>query len=432
MIEKIDIRDNMNFDISLKLIRKNNSQDNSVSESVKNILKEVETKGDAAIFKYAKKFDGVDLNESNVRVTKKEIDEAYSKIDKSLLDVIRKAKANIESFHKKQCEDSWFSNDKEGIILGQIKRPLEIVGVYVPGGTAVYPSSVLMNIIPAKVAGVERIVMVTPPKSDGIDPAVLVAANEAGADEIYKIGGAYAIAALAYGTKTIPSVDKIVGPGNIFVATAKKMVFGLCDIDAIAGPSEIMIIADKTANPDFIAADLLSQAEHDVLAAAILVTDSDKLANDVSQQIELQIEELSRQNIARRSIDDNGVAVIVKDIAQAVEIANRFAPEHLELAVADPNAILNDVRNAGAIFMGQYSPEPVGDYFAGPNHILPTGGTARFFSPLGVSDFIKKSSVISYTEQALNEIKDDVIKFADAEGLTAHANAIKIRFKEEK
>ncbi len=432
MIEKIDIRDNMNFDISLKLIRKNNSQDNSVSESVKNILKEVETKGDAAIFKYAKKFDGVDLNESNVRVTKKEIDEAYSKIDKSLLDVIRKAKANIESFHKKQCEDSWFSNDKEGIILGQIKRPLEIVGVYVPGGTAVYPSSVLMNIIPTKVAGVERIVMVTPPKSDGIDPAVLVAANEAGADEIYKIGGAYAIAALAYGTKTIPSVDKIVGPGNIFVATAKKMVFGLCDIDAIAGPSEIMIIADKTANPDFIAADLLSQAEHDVLAAAILVTDSDKLANDVSQQIELQIEELSRQNIARRSIDDNGVAVIVKDIAQAVEIANRFAPEHLELAVADPNAILNDVRNAGAIFMGQYSPEPVGDYFAGPNHILPTGGTARFFSPLGVSDFIKKSSVISYTEQALNEIKDDVIKFADAEGLTAHANAIKIRFKEEK
>ncbi|MFA6309455.1 MAG: histidinol dehydrogenase [Clostridia bacterium] len=431
MIRKINLSSENQNEFVNKFLRNRSEEDDSVSMVVENILKEVEENKDKAVFEYAKKFDGVTLNSSNVKVTKDEIDEAYKLVDKSLLDVIRKAKVNIENFQKKQVEESWYTEEKNGVILGQIVRPLEIAGVYVPGGTAVYPSSVLMNIIPAKVAGVERIIMVTPPKKDGINPAVVVAANEAGVDEIYKIGGAYAIAALAYGTETIPKVDKIVGPGNIYVATAKKLVFGVCDIDAIAGPSEIMIIADKTANADYIAADLLSQAEHDILASAILVTDSEELAGAVVSEIEVQMNNLSRKSIAEKAIEDLGMIVMVDSIDEAVGLANLFAPEHLELAVEKPEEILNCIKNAGAIFMGQYSPEPLGDYFAGPNHVLPTGGTARFFSALGVNDFIKKTSIISYTKEALDDVKDDVITFANAEGLTAHANAVKIRFLEE-
>lgn len=431
MIRKINLSSENQDEFVYKFLRNGSKEIDSVSIVVENIIKEVEANKDKAVFEFAKKFDGVTLNSSNVKVTRSEIDEAYKMVDKSLLDVIRKAKANIESFQKKQCEESWYSEKKNGVILGQIVRPLEIVGVYVPGGTAVYPSSVLMNIVPAKVAGVEKIIMVTPPKKDGINPAVLVAANEAGVDEIYKIGGAYAIAALAYGTETIPKVDKIVGPGNIFVATAKKLVFGICDIDAIAGPSEIMIIADKTANAGFMAADLLSQAEHDILASAILVTDSEELADAVASEVEIQMDNLSRKSIAVKAIEDLGMIVLVDNIDEAIDLANKFAPEHLELAVGKPEDILSGIKNAGAIFMGQYSPEPLGDYFAGPNHVLPTGGTARFFSALGVNDFIKKSSVISYTKKALDDVKEDVITFANAEGLTAHANAVRIRFLEE-
>jgi histidinol dehydrogenase len=431
MIRKINLSSENQNEFVNKFLRNSSEEDDSVSMVVESIIKEVEEKKDEAVFEFAKKFDGVTLSRSNVRVTKDEIDEAYKLVDKSLLDVIRKAKINIENFQKKQVEESWYTEEKNGVILGQIVRPLEIAGVYVPGGTAVYPSSVLMNIIPAKVAGVERIIMVTPPKKDGINPAVIVAANEAGVDEIYKIGGAYAIAALAYGTETIPKVDKIVGPGNIYVATAKKLVFGVCDIDAIAGPSEIMIIADKTANADYIAADLLSQAEHDILASAILVTDSEELADAVISEIEVQMNSLSRKSIAKKAIEDFGMIVMVESIDEAVGLANLFAPEHLELAVEKPEEILSRIKNAGAIFMGQYSPEPLGDYFAGPNHVLPTGGTARFFSALGVNDFIKKSSIISYTKKALDDVKEDVITFANAEGLTAHANAVKIRFLEE-
>lgn len=412
-----------------KLQKRSQMELGDIYKSVEDIVGNVKANGDKALIEYCSRFDKVDLTVDTLRVSQAEIDEAYKKVDKELVEVIRRAKANIESFHAKQKENSWFSTEKDGVILGQLYRPLEVVGVYVPGGTAAYPSSVLMNIIPAKVAGVDKIVMVTPPKQGGINPVVLVAANEAGADEIYKLGGAQAVAALAFGTETVPKVDKIVGPGNAYVTMAKKTVYGYCDIDAIAGPSEITVVADETADAAFVAADLLSQAEHDVLASSVLVTTSPALAEKVSSELERQMDGLERKDIMRRSIDDYGAIVIVEDMDAAVGVVNKIAPEHLELCVAEPFNLLSEVRNAGAIFLGHYTSEPLGDYFAGPNHVLPTSGTARFFSPLNLSDFMKKSSVISYTKKALEGVKDDVIKFAESEGLSAHANAIRVRFE---
>lgn len=430
MIEIIDNRKKSLDDFYNKLLKRSQMELGDIFKQVDEIVKNVKNGKDNAVIEFTSRFDKVELSTLNIRVSVEEIENAYRKVSKELLEVIRKAKANIEKFHMKQKENSWFSTEDNGVILGQIYRPLEIIGVYVPGGTASYPSSVLMNIVPAKVAGVERIVMVTPPKADGIDPVVLVAAHEAGVDEIYKVGGAQAIAAMAFGTETIPKVDKIVGPGNAYVTMAKKIVYGYCDIDAIAGPSEITVVADKSSNSRFVAADLLSQAEHDPLASSILVTDSEKLAIEVQNEIERQIECLSRKDILRKSIDDYGAIVIVPDIDEAIKVVNKIAPEHLELCVNEPFNLLGDIKNAGAIFLGHYASEPLGDYFAGPNHVLPTSGTARFFSPLNVGDFIKKSSVISYTKKALQGVKDDVILFAQAEGLNAHANAIRVRFEE--
>lgn len=431
MIEITDLRGGKKDTLLERLAGRNRLQNNDVAANVEKILDEVRTKGDSAVFDYTMKFDGVKLTPDTIKVSKQEITDAYTRIDRKLVGVIRRAKANIEAFHAMQKENSWFSTKNNGVILGQIYRPLETVGVYVPGGTAAYPSSVLMNIIPAKVAGVSRVVMVTPPGKDGrVNPAILAAANEAGADEIYRVGGAQAVAALAFGTASIPRVDKITGPGNIYVATAKRMVFGYCDIDMVAGPSEIVVVADDSADPRYIAADMLSQAEHDTLASAILVTDSETLAGAVRAEIRAQAELLPRKDIVMKSINDYGAIVMVDSVAQAVETVNSIAPEHLELCVREPFSLLDGIRNAGAIFLGQYASEPVGDYFAGPNHVLPTGGTARFFSPLNVSDFVKKSSVISYTRKALEEVKDDIILFAESEGLAAHANAVRIRFRE--
>jgi len=429
MIEIIDSRKTDLSGFYKKLSQRSQMELGDVFSKVEEVVNNVKLNGDKALLEYSSKFDRVELTLVNIRVSEEEIANAYSKVSKELLTVIRKAKENIESFHSKQKENSWFTTEKDGVLLGQLYRPLEIVGVYVPGGTAVYPSSVLMNVIPAKVAGVEKVIMVTPPKSEGINPAILVAAKEAGVDEIYCIGGAQAIAALAFGTETLPKVDKIVGPGNTYVAMAKKMVYGYCDIDAIAGPSEISVIADNTANPKYVAADLLSQAEHDVLASAILVTTSEKLAKEVQIELDRQTVYLSRKEIINQSIDKYGAIVIVESMEKAVEIINKIAPEHLELCVEEPFSFLDGIRNAGAIFLGHYSSEPLGDYYAGPNHVLPTSGTARFFSPLNVGDFIKKTSVISYTKKALLGVKDDVILFAEAEGLDAHANAIKVRFE---
>lgn len=430
MLNIIDIRKNKENDLYKRLVDRNHMELGDVIDSVNKIVNNIRENGDKVVFEYTRLFDKVELNASTIKVSEKEIEEAYVNIDKNLIEVIKRAKANIEKFHSKQKENSWFSTESDGAILGQLYRPLEIVGVYVPGGTAPLPSSVLMNVMPARVAGVERIIMATPPGKNGIiNPAILVAAKEAGVDEIYKVGGAQAIAALAFGTETIPKVDKIVGPGNIYVAMAKRMVFGYCDIDMIAGPSEIMVVADATANPKFVAADLLSQAEHDILASSILVTTSQKLAEDVRSEVERQIGYLTRKDILNKSIDDYGTAVIVESIEEATEVVNKIAPEHLELCVEEPFNVLGYIKNAGAIFLGNYASEPLGDYFAGPNHVLPTSGTARFFSPLNVGDFVKKSSVISYTRKALQNVKDDVILFAEAEGLTAHANAIKVRFE---
>ncbi|MCX7709812.1 MAG: histidinol dehydrogenase [Clostridia bacterium] len=429
MIQVFDTRKENLEGLYNKLKKRNQMELGDIFARVDEIVANIKAKRDSALIEYCKKFDQVDLTPALLRVSKEEIEEAYKKVDPQLLEVIRRAKANIESFHGKQKENSWFSTEKDGVILGQLYRPLEVVGVYVPGGTAAYPSSVLMNIVPAKVAGVEKVVMVTPPKKDGINPVVLVAANEAGADEIYKIGGAQAIASLAFGTETIPKVDKIVGPGNAYVTMAKKIVYGYCDIDAIAGPSEITVVADETANPAFVAADLLSQAEHDILASSILVTTSTELAEKVKNELESQMNSLDRKEIMKKSIDDYGAIVIVEDLEKAVEVVNAIAPEHLELCVQEPFHLLSGIKNAGAIFLGHYASEPLGDYFAGPNHVLPTSGTARFFSPLNVGDFIKKSSLISYTKKALEGVKDDVIRFAESEGLSAHANAIRVRFK---
>ena len=398
--------------------------------SVKEILDKVKEEKDAAVFAYTAKFDGAELTADTIEVTDAEIEEAYAQVDDTLLTVIRKAKDNIESYHAKQRQNSWFDSKPDGTILGQKITPLHRVGVYVPGGKAVYPSSVLMNVMPAKVAGVDEIIMVTPPGKNGkVSPNTLVAAKEAGVDKIYKVGGAQAIAALAYGTESIPKVDKIVGPGNIYVALAKKAVYGHVSIDSIAGPSEILVLADETANPRYVAADLLSQAEHDELASAILVTTSETLAKEVSKQVEVFVEELSRTEIMKKSLENYGYILVADTMEEVIDIANEIASEHLEIMTANPYDVMMRVRNAGAIFIGEYSSEPLGDYFAGPNHVLPTNGTAKFFSPLSVDDFIKKSSIISYSRNALEKIHTDIEKFAEAEHLTAHANSIKVRFE---
>ena len=401
-------------------------------DRVNDIINNVRSNGDAAIFDYTKRFDGADINTSNIRVTKEEIEEAYTLVDPELIDVIRKALVNIREYHEKQRQYSWFDSKPNGTMLGQKVTPLATTGVYVPGGKAVYPSSVLMNVIPAKVAGVEKIVMVTPPGKDGkVNPNTLVAANEAGADEIYKVGGAQAIAALAFGTESIPKVDKIVGPGNIYVALAKKAVYGYVSIDSIAGPSEILVLADETANPRYVAADLLSQAEHDELASAILVTTSKELAEAVSVEVDKFIAELSRKEIMTKSIENYGYILVAESMQDAIDAANDIASEHLEIMTKNPFEVMTKIKNAGAIFIGEYSSEPLGDYFAGPNHILPTNGTAKFFGPLSVDDFVKKSSIIYYSREALEPIHKDIIKFATSEQLTAHANSIKVRFEEE-
>ena len=398
---------------------------------VNDIIQNVREKRDEAIFEYTLKFDGATIDQDNTRVTEEEIKEAYEQVDPKLLDVIRKALVNIRDYHTKQKQYSWFDSDESGIILGQKVTPLKTVGVYVPGGKAVYPSSVLMNVIPAKVAGVSNIIMTTPCGKDGkVYPSTLVAAKEAGVDAIYKVGGAQAIAALAFGTESIPKVDKIVGPGNIYVALAKKAVFGYVSIDSIAGPSEIMVLADETANPRFVAADLLSQAEHDEMASAIFVTTSETLAEQVSVEVDKFVATLSRKEIIQKSLDNYGYILVADTMQDAIDTVNEIASEHLELVTKNPFETMTKIRNAGAIFIGEYSSEPLGDYFAGPNHVLPTNGTAKFFSPLSVDDFIKKSSIISYSREALKPVYKDIVQFAECEKLTAHANSIRVRFED--
>ncbi len=412
------------------LLKRSPNQYTEYENRVAEILNAVKLQKDQALFDFTKKFDGATIDASTIRVTEAELQEAYVTVDASLIEIIRKAKKNIQEYHEKQRQYSWFDSKPNGSLLGQKVTPLQRVGVYVPGGKAVYPSSVLMNIMPAKVAGVDEIIMVTPPGKDGkVNPNTLVAAKEAGADVIYKVGGAQAIGALAYGTESIPKVDKIVGPGNIYVALAKKAVYGHVSIDAIAGPSEILVIADETANPRYVAADLLSQAEHDELASAILVTTSEKLANEVSKQVDIFVEELSRTEIMRKSLDNYGYILVADTMDAVIDVANEIASEHLEIMTKNPYDVMMKVRNAGAIFIGEYSSEPLGDYFAGPNHVLPTNGTAKFFSPLSVDDFIKKSSIIAYSKEALEEVHKDIESFAKAEQLTAHANSIKVRFE---
>ncbi len=412
------------------LLKRSPNQYPEYEKSVAEILEHVRKEKDQALFAYTEKFDGAKINAETIKVTEEEIEEAYAFAGPELLGIIRRALHNIEVYHEKQKQYSWFDSKPDGTILGQKVTPLQRVGVYVPGGKAAYPSSVLMNIMPAKVAGVEEIIMVTPPGKDGkITPNTLVAAKEAGATAIYKAGGAQAVGALAYGTESIPKVDKIVGPGNIYVALAKKAVYGHVSIDAVAGPSEILVIADETANPGYVAADLLSQAEHDELASAILVTTCEELARRVSEQVDIFIEELSRSEIIRKSLDNYGYILVADTMDEAIEIANEIASEHLEIQTKNPYDVMTKIRNAGAIFIGEHSSEPLGDYFAGPNHVLPTNGTARFFSPLSVDDFIKKSSIIAYSREALEAVHEDIEQFAKAEGLTAHANSIKVRFE---
>ncbi|NLM75104.1 MAG: histidinol dehydrogenase [Clostridiaceae bacterium] len=401
-----------------------------VEETCRDILNNVRDKGDKALLEYTRKFDGAAIDA--IEVSKAEIESAFNAIDRNLLKTIKRAAANIRAFHEKQKENSWFTSSN-GIILGQKVTPLERVGVYVPAGSAPLPSSVLMNVIPAKTAGVSEVILCSPPDKNGrINPLILACCKLTEVDRVFRVGGAQAIGAMAYGTETVPKADKIVGPGNIYVATAKKLVFGLCGIDMVAGPSEILIIADQTANPAYVAADLLSQAEHDMLASSVLVTTSKKLANEVMRQIHLQLPELPRKEIASKSLEDYGAVIITETIEEAVDIANTIAPEHLEVCVDEPFALLDSLKNAGAIFLGSYSPEPLGDYFAGPNHTLPTTGSARFFSPLGVYDFVKYQSVIYYSKEAFEKVSGDVAAFADAEQLSAHANAIRIRGSEKK
>lgn len=401
--------------------------DRKVTSAVTDILNNVKQNGDDAVREYTLKFDG--HMPSKFEISREEIDSSPDKCERDFILALYKAADNIRDFHARQKQQSWLEPKQNGVILGQRIRGLKRVGVYVPGGTAAYPSSVLMNVIPAKIAGVKEIVMVTPPQKDGTaNPDILAAAKIAGVDRVFLMGGAQAVAALAYGTQSVPKVDKIVGPGNIFVATAKKLLYGTVDIDMIAGPSEILIVADKSANPKFLAADLMSQAEHDKMASAILLTTSEETANETAKELSRQMQTLERRDIIEQSLNDFGAIIVCKDISEAVDFANELAPEHLELAVKNPMEYIGRVDNAGSVFLGHYSPEPLGDYFAGPNHVLPTSGTARFFSPLSVDSFIKKSSFIYYTEPALSEAKDDIIKLAETEGLTAHANSIKVRF----
>lgn len=412
------------------LLKRSPNQYGKYEDTVNEILEDVKTNKDKALFAYTRKFDGVEISKDTLKVTEEEIEEAYKEVDPHLIEIIRKALVNIKAYHEKQVRYSWFDSKPDGTMLGQKITALERVGVYVPGGKAVYPSSVLMNIIPAKVAGVDKIIMTTPPGKDGkVYPVTLVAAKEAGVDEIYKVGGAQAIAALAYGTESIKKVDKIVGPGNIFVALAKKAVYGHVSIDSIAGPSEILVLADETANPRYVAADLLSQAEHDEMASAILVTTSMELAEAVSKEVDGFVKVLSRSEIIQKSLDSYGYILVADTMEEAIETANEIASEHLEIVTKNPFDTMTRIRNAGAIFLGEYSSEPLGDYFAGPNHVLPTNGTAKFFSPLSVDDFIKKSSIISYSKEALETIHTDIEDFAKAEKLTAHANSIAVRFE---
>lgn len=414
------------------LLKRSPNQYGAYEAAVNEIIENVRQKGDAALFEYTEKFDKARLTPETIQVKEEEIEKAYQLVDEKLLEVIRKALVNIRSYHEKQRQNSWFNSEENGTLLGQKITPMARVGVYVPGGKAVYPSSVLMNVMPAKVAGVSEIIMTTPCNADGrVNPAVLVAAHEAGADRVYKAGGAQAIAALAYGTESIPKVDKIVGPGNIYVALAKKAVYGNVSIDSIAGPSEILVLADRSANPRYVAADLLSQAEHDEMASAILITTSQELAEKVSVEVDRFLEHLSRRPIIEKSLDNFGYILVADAKADAIEAANAIASEHLEIVMENPFEVMTKIKNAGAIFIGEYSCEPLGDYFAGPNHILPTNGTAKFFSPLSVDDFVKKSSVIYYSREALEAIHNDIEQFAACEQLTAHANSIAVRFEEK-
>lgn len=413
------------------LLKRSPNNYSQYEAAVNDIIENVKARRDAAIFEYTARFDRFPLNAECIRVTREEIDEAYTKLDAGLIEVIRKSADNIRAFHSKQLRNSWFDAKEDGTILGMKITPIERAGVYVPGGKAAYPSSVLMNVIPARVAGVKEIIMTTPPSPEGkVNPGTLVAADIAGVDTIYKVGGAQAIAAMAFGTESIPKVDKITGPGNIFVALAKKAVYGYVSIDSIAGPSEILVLADESANPRYVAADLLSQAEHDELASAILITTSEELAKQVSEQVEIFVESLSRTEIMRKSLENYGYILVAETMQDAIDAANEIASEHLEILTFNPFEVMTKIKNAGAIFMGEYASEPLGDYFAGPNHILPTNGTAKFFSPVNVDDFIKKTSIISYSREALEKVHRDIELFAQSEGLTAHANSIKVRFED--
>lgn len=413
-----------------QILNRSQIEEKNIQETVNQIIKEIKEKKNKALFDYTKKFDKIKINSKTIKINKKEIEEAYKKTDKKLIEIIKKSSERIKKFHEKQKTNSWFETSENGEILGQMIKPIENVGVYVPGGKAAYPSSVLMNVIPAKVAGVKNIIMTTPAQEDGtVYPTTIVAAQEAGVNQIYKVGGAQAIAALAFGTESIPKVDKIVGPGNIYVALAKRTVYGYVNIDSVAGPSEILIIADSSANPVYVAADMLSQAEHDELASSILITTDEQLAIKVDEELDRQTEKLERKEIIKKSFENFGAIIVTKTIDETTYLANKIAPEHLEICVNSPFEILPKIQNAGAIFLGHYSPEPLGDYMAGPNHVIPTGGTARFFSPLCIDDFIKKSSIISFDKNALKPLYKDIINFAEAEGLTAHANAIRVRFE---
>ncbi len=414
-----------------ELLKRSPNSYKQYEDNVNAIIEKVRRERDSAVFSYTKQFDGADINEESIKVTREEIEEAYHLVDQKLITVMKKSLNNIRTYHEKQRQYSWFDSRPDGVMLGQKVTPIASAGVYVPGGKAAYPSSVLMNVLPAKVAGVEKIIMTTPCNKEGkVNPATLAAADLAGVDEIYKVGGAQAIAALAFGTESIPKVDKIVGPGNIYVALAKKAVFGHVSIDSIAGPSEILVLADETANPRYIAADLLSQAEHDELASAILITTSEKLAQQVSKEVEQFTANLSRKEIIEKSLENYGYILVAENMAEAIAAVNEIASEHLEILTTNPFEVMMRIKNAGAIFLGEYASEPLGDYFAGPNHVLPTNGTAKFFSPLSVDDFIKKSSIISYSREALEPIYKDIVQFATSEQLTAHANSIQVRFED--
>ncbi len=426
----VELNDKTRNHLLENLLKRSPNSYGQYEQKVNEIISQVRERKDEALFAYTRQFDRCEITEKNIKVTPEEIKEAYEKVDPALVEVMKKSAANIIRFHEKQLHNSWILPENDGTILGQKITPIEISGVYVPGGKAAYPSSVLMNVLPAKVAGVSRIVMTTPPGDDGkVNPGTLVAADIAGVDEIYKAGGAQAIAAMAFGTESIPRVDKITGPGNIFVALAKKACFGYVSIDSIAGPSEILVLADETANPRYVAADLLSQAEHDEMASAILITTSRQLAEQVSQETEQFAKELSRKAIIEKSLENYGYILVAQNMEQAIDAANEIASEHLEILTKNPYETMTKIKNAGAIFLGEYSSEPLGDYYAGPNHILPTNGTARFFSPLNVDDFLKKTSIISYSQEALLKVHKDIELFAEKEGLTAHANSIKVRFE---